>query len=633
MSTRITFLLLNLISFSVLFAQEMKTKELNEIQVEAGKAKIYPDANRIITVIDKAEIEKLPIQNLDELLDRVAGLDVRQRGTGGVQADISIRGGSFDQVLILLNGVNITDPQTGHYNLDIPIDLNDINRIEVLQGSAAHIYGLNAYSGAINIVTNASNKNSIKTKNEVGSYGSIHQGISGNYYTDSFQTFASASYKQSDGYIKNTDYKTTNTFLQLKINTQTSGYFRFQLAGQVKNFGANSFYTPKLPNQFENTKTFFSSAEWNLDKKFYTINSQIYWREHFDKFIYNRYAEKISANYHKTDITGAKLRANLNWKWFGKTTIGVDVRNEHILSNSLGTLLQTPVLVPFEKDSAYYTKSDNRMITTCMIDHGITFNQWNIAGGISSTFNKQFGTFINGGLDAYYKVNKNWKIFTTLNTAVRLPTFTELYYSDAARTGNSQLKPEKSHTLELGVKTNIGLFNGSTDIYHRWGRNIIDWVKILSTDEKYRSKNLTNVNAIGADINGEFQFKDSFLKSINASYSYVNLDKEVTVYDSQYALDYLRNKIIVGLNHKVWKNLSAGWNVSWNDRAGTYLAYSTQQVTDYKPYTLFNGKLMWNTKKIDIHVDINNILNTQYVDYGGLEQPKINYNIGIVLKI
>lgn len=635
MTIKITFLLFSLFCFSSIFAQQenITSKELNDVLITANRTKIYPDANRIITVIDRKEIEQLPVQNLDELLDRIAGFDVRQRGTGNVQADINVRGGSFDQVLILLNGVNITDPQTGHYNLDIPIELGDINRIEILQGSAARIYGTNAFSGAINIITNSSSKNYVKSNNEAGSFGTINEGISGNHFSDSFQTFASISYKQSDGYIKNTDYKIINSFWQTKIDIPGSGYFQFQLGADIKNFGANSFYTPKLPNQFENTKTFLSSLEWNYEKRFYTLNTQVYWREHFDKFTFNRYAPTITANYHKTDITGGKISTNFNRGKYGKTTIGIDLRNEHIFSNNIGETMETPVRVPFEKDSVYYTKHDNRLLIMSMIDHNISINHWNIAGGISSTSNKQFRTQLNGGVDASYKINDYWKIFTALNTAIRLPTFTDLYYSDPIRTGNPNLKPEKSTTLELGEKTTVKKFMANAVIYYRWGKNIIDWVKTSVDDTKYHAENLTNINAFGSDINAEYKSNCSFLKSINITYSHVNLLKKANVYDSQYALDYLKNKVTISLYHGIWKNLSADWDIAWFDRAGTYIIYSTQQVTEYKPYALLNGKLMWNSKKIDLYFQVNNILNKPYVDFGGLEQPKINFNGGIILKI
>ena len=144
---------------------------LNEIEISASKIKLYPGSARILTVIEKTEIDQSAVRSIDDLLDYVAGIDVRQRGVNGVQADVSIHGGSFDQILVLLNGVNITDPQTGHYNLDIPLDISDVSRIEILQGSAARILGPNAFSGAINIITGENNKNKLSVRNGAGSFG------------------------------------------------------------------------------------------------------------------------------------------------------------------------------------------------------------------------------------------------------------------------------------------------------------------------------------------------------------------------------------------------------------------------------------------------------------------------------
>lgn len=621
-------ILINIIYVSA--QNKISEKELTEVQVTAKKAKIYPGESRIVTLIEKAEIEKLAVQNLDELLDRIAGLDARQRGTGGVQADLSVRGGTFDQVLILLNGVNITDPQTGHYNLDVPVELSNISRIEILQGSAARIYGPNAFSGAINIITSESNKNQVSTKNQFGSYGTFSQNISGNYYSEGFQSFGSASHIKSDGFIKNTDYKTTNAFWQSKLNTSKAGYFRFQAAIQLKDFGANSFYTASLPNQFESTKTFLSSLEWNFEKSFFTLNSQVYWREHLDKFTFDRYAAIVNANYHKTDITGGKITTNFDWKKYGSTTLGIDLRNEHILSNKLGTLIESPILVPYVPDSVFYTRADNRLLATLMLDHSLNINKWNFSGGFSVTYNKQFGTNMNGGIDIAYKLGKTSRLFTAFNSAVRLPTFTDLYYSDAIRTANPNLKPEKSTTLELGGKIAEGNFKADAVTYYRWGKNVIDWVK-MTESEKYQSKNLTQVNAVGSDVNIEYAFENKFLKAINLGYSFLSLNKNATVFDSKYALDYLNHKAVLGLNHKIWNKLDANWNLSWYNRAGTYV-FENKSV-EYKPYTLLNTRLLWKGENMDIHFDLNNILNQKYVEFGGLEQPKINFSACIILKI
>ena len=168
-----TLLLIAILELSIcsigLFATESKDStslltenNLNEINIIGNHRNIYSENLRVITSITKEQIKNLPVQNVNELLDYLPGIDVRQRGTNGVQADVSMRGGTFDQVLILLNGINITDPQTGHYNMDLPVDLSMIERIELLQGTSMTLFGLSAFSGAINIITNESAKNTIK---------------------------------------------------------------------------------------------------------------------------------------------------------------------------------------------------------------------------------------------------------------------------------------------------------------------------------------------------------------------------------------------------------------------------------------------------------------------------------------
>lgn len=628
---QITFIFLFvLLLVSTATAQEsVKTFNLNEVEVAASRSKIHPDATRIVNIIDKKDIEKIPIQNLDELLDRIAGIDARQRSNGGVQADISIRGGSFDQVLILLNGVNITDPQTGHYNLDIPIELSDINRIEILQGSAARVYGPNAFSGAINIITDGNRKSTVTSKQQAGSYGLVAQSLSGSYASDNFQSFASASYKQSDGYLKNTDYKILNTFWQSKINTKNAGYFQIQLSAQSKQYGANSFYTLKYPDQFENTKTFLSSVEWNLEKPLFTLNTQVYWRSHADKFDLFRYSSTNTPNFHQTDVTGTKITSAYDWT-AGKTTLGIDVRNEHIFSNNLGKNMTKPKLVPFEKDSVYYTKEDNRLLITAMLDHTVKLKNWTLSGGVSTTFNKQFGISTNGGIDVAYNFNRQLSLYTALNTALRLPTFTNLYYQTATHISNPSLIPEKSVTVELGGKLTLQHFFANATFFHRSGKNVIDWVKQPSED-KWQCKNLTNIDAIGTDINLEYQFQNILIERVTLSGTYLKLNKTADNFDSEYALDYLKNKIIFGISHKVYKNISVNWSAAWYNRAGTYTL--NESLTDYKPFSLVNMRINWKLKKAIIYCDINNLTNQKYVEFGGLQQPGINFITGVQIHI
>ena len=136
---------------------------LDEFEVSAQRAPVaFSQVARIVSVITREEIEAAPVQSIQELLEYALSVDVRQRGVHGVQADISVRGGSFDQTLILLNGINISDPQTGHHSLNLPVSIKNIQRIEILEGPAARIFGPNAFSGAINIITTSEGSSSIK---------------------------------------------------------------------------------------------------------------------------------------------------------------------------------------------------------------------------------------------------------------------------------------------------------------------------------------------------------------------------------------------------------------------------------------------------------------------------------------
>jgi len=149
---------------------------------------------------------------------------------------------------------------------------------------------------------------------------------------------------------------------------------------------------------------------------------------------------------------------------------------------------------------------------------------------------------------------------------------------------------------------------------------------------KWISQNLTQVNAVGIDLNAEYNFLNSFFEKLKFSYSYLNMDKVVTGYDSKYALDYLKHKAALSLQHRIFGHLTANWQVSYNDRSGNYSLSSSTPLQKYKPYFLVNTRLLWSAKKYELFVDQNNILNTDYTDFGGLTQPGINFNAGLRLK-
>jgi len=625
--------------FQSLLAQQKADSvsvNLSELQVNANRSKLYSEMGRILTIIDKTEISRSAVQSIDQLLDYVAGVDIRQRGTNTTQADISVRGGSFDQVLVLLNGVNITDPQTGHFNMDIPMNLSDVSRVEILQGSSARVLGPNAFSGAINIVTESNEKHALNAELTGGSFNTFGESVSGSLGNDKLHTFASVSHKNSAGYMTNTDFDLSSAFVQSVLKTRNAGKFDLQLAGQMKDFGENGFYSLKYPNQREANKEFFTALDWSLSKGNFSYNAQASWKRHYDRYELNHGAV-AGYKYHLTDVTGGKLSGSYK-SLIGKTTVGLNVRNEHIFSNSLGLAMSSPdsVVNPFESNF-YFKKSYNRTVYSGMIDHSVSVGKWYFSAGIATSYSEDFKSTTYGGFDIAYTITDDVKVYASANSASRLPTFTDLFFSNPAQQGNPALKPEQSKTIEFGTKINQKAWSLNADVFYRKGENVIDWVKLNSSSAKYEAMNLSSVNALGADFTFDYRFTNLFVKRAAFSYSYLNLDKAAVGFDSKYALDYLKHKVTLTVDHSIFKKLSASWGLGYFDRSGNYDANTVigaaAKLINYSPYTNLDCRLLWNDKHFDVFGDVNNILNIKYADYGGLTQPGINFNVGVRLKL
>lgn len=619
---------------SISLATEQDTTEvkmqydLDEIEVSAQRSPaLYSQVARIISVVERKEIEASPAQSVQELLEYVAGVDVRQRGAEGVQADVSIRGGTFDQTLILLNGINITDPQTGHHNFNLPISLSQVERIEVLEGPAARIYGPNAFSGAINVVTKQTNENLIDFYVSAGSYGFFNSNLSGSFKTGKVNHLIALNRKSSNGYINNTDFGISNLFYSNQLNS-TKGKLSFQVGASKKGFGANSFYTPKYPNQYEETKTLLTSVKWESNSKLH-LTPVVYWRRHQDRF--ELFRDKPASwyknhNYHLTNVYGANLNSWIQWD-LGKTAFGVEFRSENILSNVLGEDLDSPQDVPGE--NAEFTKSASRNITSIFLEHAVYINNWSLTAGIMSNFisGSDLGINIFPGIDVSYNITSEIKIFSTFNTSLRMPTFTDLYYSGPTNIGNPDLKPEKSATLEGGFKMNKGFVQGHAIVFYREGKDIIDWVK-MESDEVWQPQNLTQLNSLGTELHVGFnlreQFGQHFPNRINLTYFNNNLQKENQDIISNYVLDNLKHKFVGSINQSITNNISIDLKASFQDREGSYTEYIDKVEVgevDYKPFWLFDAKINYRLTKLNLFVSVNNIFDLSYNDIGNVVQP------------
>ncbi len=611
--------------------------DLNEIEVSAQRSPaLYSQVARIVTVIEKKEIETSPAQSVQDLLEYVAGVDVRQRGAEGVQADVSIRGGTFDQTLILLNGINITDPQTGHHNLNIPVSLSQIERIEILEGPAARVYGPNAFSGAINIVTIQPDSDLVKLQLSGGSFGYYNVDLLGSLLTGKLLHSFSFNRKRSDGYTDNTDFNITNLFYSNQLNA-SKGKMSFQVGFSDKGFGANSFYTPKYPNQFEEINTLISSIKWESNSKFH-LTPVLYWRRNQDRFELfrdNPASWYTSHNYHLTNIFGSNINSWVQSSW-GKTAFGIEFRSEKILSNVLGEELDSPKDVPGE--NALFTKSKTRKTVSGFLEHIYYSNKWTLSAGVLGNFISGSGMGIKlfPGVDASFKILPEVNIFTSFNTSLRMPTFTDLYYQGPTNVGNPNLKPEKTASVEGGFKLNHKYIKGYWIGFYRKGNDIIDWVKRYES-EKWQPQNLTQITGFGTEIQVQFNLKQLYghnlPNNINVNYLFNKLEKEEGQdYISNYVLDNLKHKFVGSVNQTVFGNFSVDLKVLFQDREGSYTQFDKGDwgnEVEFNPFWTFDAKVNYVIKSVQIYVSVNNIFNVDYIDFGNIVQPGRWAKVGI----
>lgn len=612
-------------------ARIAKKIDMDELVVSAQRTPaVYSKVARVVHVISRDEIAKAPVQSIDGLLEFALNLDMRQRGGNGVQADVSVRGGSFDQTLILLNGVNISDPQTGHHSMNLPVDLESIERVEILEGPGARVFGPNAFSGAINIITNkAGEDNHAEIHAMAGEHGLYKTAVSAGVTTGKFTHFVAGGRQASDGYIDNTDYGINNAYYHGNLSTK-KGMLDFQAGYTEKEFGANSFYTPAFPNQFEATRTLFSSVKFSGGNKL-KYTPTVYWRRNHDRFeLFRDNAPEWykSHNYHQTDVLGGGL--NLSYvSNLGKSALGLEYRNERILSNVLGEELSSPKEVP-GYDDVFFTKSHDRNNVSLYLEHTIYLGRFTASAGAMANWNEDLedNPGIYPGMDVSYALTEELSAFGSVNRSLRLPTYTDLYYVGPTNLGNPDLKPEEAITAEGGLKYHRKGVSAHASVFKRYGKNIIDWVKEKEED-KWQSQNLTEINSFGVELSGTLHpalLLDAEIpvKMLRLGYAYLELDKESQDLLSRYVLDNLKHKFTLSMDTRIYKNLGLYVQASWQDRNGGYIEYSDGvwgQEVEYKPFWLMDSKLYWDAGKWSVFVAASNVFDAYYYDLGNVGQP------------
>ena len=621
---------------------------LEEVSVTGSRAPLTKSqAARMVTVLDRRDIAQAPVQSINDLLKYAVGVDVRQRGPIGAQTDISIRGGTQDQIILLLNGINICDPQTGHNAMDLPVDLNDIVRIEVLEGPAGRIYGTSSLVGAINIVTGARgerrevrgerNDQRLNMHAEGGSYGYANMGFrySLTSHPSPLTSSLSANYSRSDGYSRskagslNTDFSGAKAFYQGQYEDDALR-LHWHLGLADKGWGSSTFWaSPKwqADDQYEHTTKLYTAIQGESRQGRLRLNGSIYWNQNRDRYEgYRGQPEKMKFNYNRTDVYGVSLGCYFDWHtanpdhFRNRTAFGAELRNEDLVSGNLGEpLSETHHISGTDRD---YTLGVNRTNISAFMEHNLLLKDLTISAGLVATKNtwSNMNITVYPGIDVSWRPSPHWRLHASYNTSLRMPSFTEMYYKLQGYSADPHLKPEEMQAFELGATIHSSLFTIHSVLWHHHGKNMIDWIMDTSKGDEavWQSVNHAEINSLGLETNMQLTVHGL---QFTVSYSYIYQQKEQeSGIVSQYALEYLRHKLVANAILPLTTKLSLGLNLRWQDRVGSYTDFDGQ-VQDYEPYVLTDARLTWQKKTWKVYVEANNLFNVSYHDYGLVPQP------------
>ena len=606
---KITHLLIGLLllNFMNLQAQEVISKRdtLKEIIITSTRIELpFKKDSRTMTIINAETIQNSAATNVADLLQQVVGVDIRRRGTGGAQADLYIRGGGFDQTLLLIDGIKMDDAQTGHHSLNAALPIEVIERIEIIKGSAARVFGQNAFTGAINIVTKKQLKNPVAINAERGSFGQTNASATiGKVYSNS-EFIAHIGALTSDGYRNNSDYTNYNYFLKGTFNKNKQPIEMIATFFDKK-FGAENFYTTNPTfNEYEETQNSLVGFSTTFQTEKFKIKPRVYWRRGQDIFLLRRNNPAFYRNLHITNKVGFETNASYNSN-MGITGFGVDVSRVSINSNNLG--------------------EHHRIMANVFLEHRFHFfdNQLDITPGVAITYFSDFKFHVFPGIDVGYQLSESIKIYGNLGTTYRIPTYTDLFYRDPVTIGNPDLQPVEAFSQEIGMKFNRGYFSGSMAFFNRDANNLIDYIRPNTSQTIFTATNITEVNTKGFEFDANYNFKMvGFTQTLSVGYSFLDdtileQNKEL----SRYSLNTLRHHFTTRFSSKILKNLTQN------------IIYKHAERTTGQSYNVWDASIVLTLSEIDFTFTANNIFDSDYIESGFVPMPGSNVLFGMRFKM
>lgn len=605
MKKSVLIVLLMAFCFTLKAQNDTTTQDLGEVIIQENRIQIpFSKQSRNISIVNKRQIETSPARSLAEVLSFVPGVDIRQRGVTGVQSDVSIRGGSFEQTLMLINGIKLSDPQTGHHMMNIPVPLVNIDRVEVLKGPASRVFGQNAYAGAINVITELSDKSYARVQGYAGDFGMKGVNFAGSLPVGNYRQNLAISYDDSNGHWYNSDYQVSNIFYEGGFDLNEKNTLKGMVTYTDRDFGANGFYSSAYPDQWESVQTTLASLSHTFTLENFLLNTRGYFRRNQDEYVLKRNEPSFYQNFHTTDVYALEANGNFKTK-LGTTGFGIETRKETIESTNLGDRERTLTGIFLEQMANLGTKVDLR-------------------AGVYSNYYTGYGWKHFPGAELGFQVAKDLRFYTGYGVSFRIPTYNDLYYHGPTNIGNDQLEPEQAQNFEIGAKWSKSGFYAELVYFARNTDNLIEWTR-PDADTPWQPQNFSEVKFDGIEASLNYRVspngKAVQVKEFTFSYNYINADLiNQPGIETRYALTALKNQTIGGVL------LGIGQKFEWN----TKMRYLERMGQD--PYFLLDMRVDYNrTGTLGFFAEASNITDTDYMEAGTVQMPGRWFRAGFML--
>ena len=528
-------------------------------------------------------------RNLMDALQSDPAIDLRQRAPG-IQGDLSIRGSSFGQTLVLVDGFRLNDAQTGHNNLDVPFPFEAIQRVEVLEGSGSTLYGSDAIGGAVNLITGPPPTTELRLGTSVGNFGTNAQNGSLTLLDGTRTEQLTFSRELSTGFMPDRDYRNL-AFASQSILRSRLGESDILLGYSDRPFGADHFYG-NFPS-WERTKGWFAGIRQDLGA---ATNASFSYRRHTDLFDLFRSAPSIYENRHITESWAGALRRTQSFTDTTRLYYGAEGYRDSIDSTNLGHRTRDR--------GAAYLDLDLRALRRFSLSAGA--REELITGG-----RKRLSPSVSGG----YWLNSRLKLHASVSSGFRLPTFTDLYYSDPANKGNPNLLPETAWSYEGGLLSSAGRSTADIVLFYRRDNNIIDYVRATPASV-WQAENLTRLRFTGVEAKWRLQL--SARQRLDFLYT--------GLHGAQSVLGGMQSKYVFEYP------VHSGTLTWWGELPGsiqTHLRLRTVQRFGRDVYPVLDLSASRELRFVKPYLQLTNLTNTGYEEIIGVRMPGRGAMVGL----